>query len=204
MTDEPSAKVSCYSEGEGKFMQQSQALRARFLLPLLRGMDRVGLSPNHLTLLSLVTGILFCPLFFWKYYGSAFALLLLHVLLDGLDGPLARYQDRASSRGSFTDTSADQVVVALTTITLIYTGHAGAWPGGLYLFTYSMVVVFAMVRSALAIPYAWLVRPRFIVYVGFLVEVYGWPGTLNPVLWFFTALLTLKMLSGFVRIRRRL
>ena len=46
---------------------------------------------------------------------------------------------------------------------MIATDYAGIWAGGLYVFFYTMVVIFAMVRSALAIPYSWLVRPRFII-----------------------------------------
>jgi phosphatidylglycerophosphate synthase len=200
----PKTKVTCYSDGEGAFMQGSQELRGRLFRPLLAGLARLGLTPNHLTLLSLLTGLAFCPLFLWSSKAVAFGLLLAHVLLDGLDGPLARYLRTASNQGSFTDTTADQVVVAFSTVTLIHAGQAGAWAGGLYVFFYSMVVIFAMVRNALAVPYSWLVRPRFLVYAWFPVEVYLWPGSLNILLWIVTLLLAVKMLTGFIQIRRRL
>jgi len=134
----------------------------------------------------------------------AFGLLTLHVLLDGLDGPLARHTQTASSQGSFTDTMTDQVVVTFSTLTLVHAGYAAAWPGGLYIFFYSMVVIFAMVRNALLIPYTWLVRPRFLVYAWFVVEVYFWPGSLNALLWLASVLLAVKMLTGFIQIRRKM
>ncbi len=65
-----------------------------------------------------------------------------------------------------------------------------------------MVVAFAMIRNSMAIPYSWLVRPRFIVYAWLLVETYWLPGTIEYVLWTFGALLGWKMLTGFRRIRR--
>ena len=185
-------------------MARSQAVRGRLLEPLLTLLARGGITPNHLTLASLVTGLAFCPLFWWGALPAAFALLLAHVLLDGLDGPLARLTQTASNRGSFTDTTADQVVVSFSTLTLIHAGYAGAWPGGLYLFFYAMVVIFAMVRNALAIPYSWLVRPRLFVYAWMPVEVYLWPGSLDPLLWVASGLLALKMLTGFIQIRRRM
>jgi len=74
----------------------------------------------------------------------------------------------------------------------------------LYLFFYTLVVIFAMVRNALAIPYSWLVRPRFLVYAWFPVEVYLWPGSLDSLLWIVSLLLALKTLSGFLRIRSRI
>lgn len=185
-------------------MQRSQELRGRWLSPLLTLLAALRIAPNHLTLFSLIAGLAFCPVFLWSSKAVAFGLLLAHVLLDGLDGPLARFTQRASSQGSFTDTSADQVVVAFSTVTLIHAGYAGAWPGGLYLFFYSLVVIFAMVRNALAIPYSWLVRPRFFVYLWMPVEVYLWRGSLDVLLWILTTLLVLKTLTGFIQIRRKM
>ena len=204
MRSDSKTKITCYSDEEGEFMRRSQEIRGQLLRPLLAVLARLRITPNHLTLLSLLAGLAFCPVFLWSSKVVAFALLLAHVALDGLDGPLARYAQRASNRGSFTDTAADQVVVAFTTVTLIHTGHAGAWPGGLYLFFYSIVVIFAMVRNALAIPYSWLVRPRFLVYAWMPVEVYLWRGSLEMVLWLVTVLLAAKTLTGFIQIRRRI
>ena len=89
-------------------------------------------------------------------------------------------------------------------VTMIHAGYAGAWSGGLYLFLYGIVVLFALVRNALAVPYSWLVRPRFIVYAWMPVEVYLWRGTLDPLLWALAVLLAAKAVSAFVHIRRRL
>lgn len=204
MATEPAPKITCYSAGEDGFMQRSQAWRGRMLRPVLVVLAALRITPNQITFLSLATGLAFGPVFLWGSRPVAFGLLLLHVLLDGLDGPLARHLGRASNAGSFTDTMVDQVVLAFSTVTMIHAGHAGAWPGGLYLFFYGIVVIFAMVRNALAIPYSWLFRPRFLVYAWFPVEVYLWPGTLNLLLWLGTVLLAFKTLTGFLRIRRRM
>jgi phosphatidylglycerophosphate synthase len=200
----PDRKVTCYSDGETGFMQRSQELRGRWLQPLLRLLARGRVRPGHLTFASLLTGLAFAPLFLLGLPLWALGLLLLHVLLDGLDGPLARHLAVASNRGSFTDTMADQMVVTFTTIALIQTGLAGLWPGVLYLFFYSQVVLFAMARNAMAIPYSWLVRPRFFVYGCIPVAVYGWPVVLNGLLWVVSLLLAWKTLTGFLNIRRRI
>jgi phosphatidylglycerophosphate synthase len=201
---EPPEKVTCYSEGEGTFMQYSQEWRGQLLKPLLAALARFRVTPNHLTLLSLLAGLAFCPVFLWGFRPVALGLLLAHVLLDGLDGPLARFTHQASNRGSFTDTATDQMVVTFSTVTLIYAGHAGIWPGALYLFFYGVVVIFAMVRNALAIPYSWVVRPRFLVYAWIPVEIYLWPGSLDVPLWIMTLLLGFKGLTGFIQSRRRM
>lgn len=204
MAPDSKPSITCYSAEEGGFMRRSQELRGQLLGPFLVMLARLRITPNHLTLLSLLAGLAFCPVFLWGSRILAFGLMLAHVLLDGLDGPLARHMQRASNRGSFTDTAADQVVVAFSTLTLIHAGYASAWPGGLYLFFYSIVVIFALVRNALAIPYSWLVRPRFVVYAWMPVEVYLWRGRLDVVLWVLAILLALKTLTGFVQIRRKM
>ena len=185
-------------------MEWSQELRGRYLEPFLRWMTTWGLKANHVTLLSLIAGVAFCPVFLWGSKPVAFGLLLLHVVLDGLDGPLARFRGQASNRGSFTDTMADQVVVTVTAVTMISAGMASAWAGGMYVFLYAVVVAFAFVRNALAAPYSWLFRPRFLVFAWFVVEVYWWPGSLEWVLWGASAVLGVKALTGFVKIRERI
>ena len=76
--------------------------------------------------------------------------------------------------------------------------------GGVYIFLYTVVVVFAMVRNALAVPYSWLFRPRFLVYAWLLVETWMWSGSMEYVIWVCNLLLAGKMITGFIRIRRRI
>ena len=201
------SKVSVYARGEQTMMDSSQAQRHWLFLPLLKILVKCGIIPNHLTCMSLLCGIGFCFTYGLSWYLAkplAFCLLTLHVLLDGIDGPLARLTGTAGNRGSFTDTTSDQLVVAFTTMTLIHYGLINVIPGSLYLFFYTLVVVFAMIRSSMAIPYSWLIRPRLIVYAWFLVELYFFPGTLNYLLWFFTVLLAWKSITGFYKIRKKL
>lgn len=197
------AKADVYSAGERAWMLRTQEIRAVLFAPLLRAMASAGLKPDHLTVLSLAAGVAACPLLltspFW-----ALVVIALHVLIDGLDGPLARHLGMASPKGSFTDSMTDQLVIALTTVTLIYAGVAGWLPGMAYVLTYTVVVLFALARNALKDPYTWLLRPRFYVYAWIAVEFYWWPGTLDYLLWGCSAVLAIKMLTGFRGIRRNI
>jgi phosphatidylglycerophosphate synthase len=192
-------------------MVWGQQVRAQALGPLLRLLAAAGTTADHLTGASLVVGLAFCPLWLWP--GSpvwakpvALVALLIHVLLDGLDGPLARFMGTASRRGSFTDTVADQIVVTATTLAVMAAPQPpiGIWVGGLYVFVYAMVVGFAMIRNALSVPYSWLVRPRFWVYGWIAVDLYLFPGWMNVVVGAFVVLLAWKMATGFMAIRRML
>ena len=157
--DSEKVSVDCYSSGERAGMVWWQHIRAVTLRPLLVVLSRLHVRPDHLTLLSAVFGLSFCPLFFWSK-PLAFVMLALHVLLDGLDGPLARHTNTASHRGSFSDSMADQLVVVTSTVTLMSIRVVGVVPGSVYVVAYTVVMLFAMARNALSVPYSWLVRPR--------------------------------------------
>ena len=193
-------KADCYSDREAPQWISGRA-SAGPLRPLLEAMTRCRIRPDDLTALSAAAGLAFCPLYFWSK-SLARAAIALHVLLDGLDGPLARHTNTASRRGSLADSASDQLVVVASTITLMLTHTVGILPGSIYMVAYTVVIMFAMIRNALSIPYSWLVRPRFVVYGWFLLEIYCFPGTIDYVLWFFNALLALKAITGFVKIRR--
>lgn len=193
----------CYSAGERRWMVATQRARGALLGPFFLLCERVRVSPDHITLASLVCGLAFWPLWFASP-AWAMGALAAHVALDGVDGPLARHLGVASRRGSFTDTLADQAVVTTSTIALMSSGHLGVVPGVLYVYAYAVVVAFAMVRNSLEIPYAWLVRPRFAVYVWVAVEAVWGLGWLDALVWAAAGLLVLKMLSGFLKLRARL
>lgn len=201
--DVTTPNADCYSGGERRWMEWGQQVRGRLLAPLLRALVALKVTPDHLTAVSLLVGLCFCGLWFWSP-AAALGALLAHVLLDGLDGPLARHLGVASRRGSFTDTLADQTVIAATTITLMTDHVIDIAAGGVYLSVYSVVVAIAMIRNALEIPYSWLIRPRFLVYVWILVEAFLWPGTISWLLWLINAVLCWKLLTGFANLRERL
>jgi CDP-diacylglycerol--glycerol-3-phosphate 3-phosphatidyltransferase len=197
-------KADCYSAGEREAMLWTQDLRGRLFRPLLASLHTAGITADQITLVSLLAGVSFVPLWIAGQHAWGLTALGAHVLLDGLDGPLARLANTASRRGSFTDTTADQIVVALVTVTLMTTRVIDPVAGGLYIFLYTLVVVFAMIRTALEIPYAWLVRPRFVVYGWLVIETYFGTGSLPVVIWMCNALLTLKLATGFLLLRSRL
>lgn len=196
----------CYSAGERKWMLLGQRLRSVCLRPILRLLTRLRITPDMITLLSAVCGVAFAPLWVLGHSTAAVVLLMLHVALDGLDGPLAREQHVDSPRGSFTDTFADQVVLTAVTSAWMIQRHdpISTCAGTLYLFTYTAVVGMAMVRNALSIPYSWLVRPRFFFYGALMLECMGIRELSLPVLVISTALLSIKTLSGFFKLRARI
>ena len=208
MADDSKLTADCYSSGERAGMVRSQELRGHLLKPLLRLLTYIKLSANHVTLFSLLVGLGFCSVW-WHSPKWALLCLLIHVLLDGLDGPLARHQGKDSAKGSFTDSMADQLVVTASMIALMVDQHVSVIAAGIYIFTYAMVVAFAMVRNALQRPYSWVARPRFVVYLWLALDLLiltpaDYPNTFNYIVWICNALLAYKMATGFIAIRASL
>lgn len=84
------------------------------LLPVAKGMRSVGLTPNALTVLSLVFAFLGAVAFAladaarpWLLLGGA-AAVSVNAILDGLDGRLARLTNSASRRGDYLDHVVDR------------------------------------------------------------------------------------------------
>ncbi len=194
-------KSDCYSAGDRKLMELSQKIRGTVLLPVLKALTGLGIRPNQITFFSLISGWLASYLIFINQYKSALFLLLVHVLLDGIDGPLARHQKISSNAGSFVDTLVDQIVVTCLAIVLMEKGILGVFPGGIYIFVYTSVVTFSMVRNAIRIPYLWILRPRFPVYLWLIFEFTIFPDTINWVVWLCNIILIINFHDGFCKLK---
>lgn len=196
----------CYSSGERAWMEWGQRLRGRFMFPLLRFLTQWHVHPDHLSALSLACGIAFGPLWYWGWKWSGITMLALHVLLDGIDGPLARHQQIESPRGSFTDSFCDQAVVTVVAIALMIATPIDlqVLPGALFIALYIGVLTIAMIRNSLNAPYSWLVRPRFFFFAAIPLHVVQVPYVLVAIVWISNVLLLIKLVSGFFRLKQRL
>jgi phosphatidylglycerophosphate synthase len=171
-TPEPVPKTDCYSDRERKGMEQYQTVKAILLRPVLNGLSSLNVTPDAVTMIAGGIGLAFIPFWLTNQFEVALVFLLVHVLLDGLDGALARHQNVASTRGSFTDTFVDQMVVTGVTIAWIVMAPTAAniVAGAMFVFLYVLVVALAMARNALSVPFRFLVRPRYFVYASLALD----------------------------------
>ncbi|MCC5883444.1 MAG: CDP-alcohol phosphatidyltransferase family protein [Halomonas sp.] len=75
-------------------------------------MQRWGVRPDQVTLVSFGIGMLSLPLLALELYLAALVTILLNRLGDGVDGALARLTDSASDAGGFLDIGLDFVFYA--------------------------------------------------------------------------------------------
>jgi phosphatidylglycerophosphate synthase len=87
--------------------------RDKLFSPIIKGFDRLGISANTLSLSKLFFACLYLLLIKNNFLLAIFFIFLGGVFIDLLDGPLARYTNKASDRGKFVDSFSDQLVYGL-------------------------------------------------------------------------------------------
>jgi phosphatidylglycerophosphate synthase len=194
---------SIYSASEGRFLYTWQRVRQKLLLPLAVGLDRLKIRPDMLSWSSVILGLGFFLLARIRLE-IAFWLLIGSVLLDTLDGVLARYRRADSNQGAFTDMFCDEAVVALTVGGLVWRGTINPVLGIFFVYVYTLLVTLLLIHQLLAISSQWIIRPSRMLLYGF-VAIYFFFGKnwLDGLLWAY--LITLPMLGiSYWRIRQRL
>ncbi len=180
---------------------------APILQPIARVLAKTGVTPTMVTVLGLaitVTGAaLIANGLLWQGGMTA----AFGVLLDALDGPLARFKGTSSDRGAFIDTMSDRF------------GEVAVWIGlGVYLRDDSVGLILCLVAMAfsLLIPYVrakaeswgaegrggWMGRAErmLLCLVGVILAGFGLD-VLEPMLWIFVVLTGLTVVQ---RTRRTL
>jgi phosphatidylglycerophosphate synthase len=202
-TQPPQRARSIYSTSEGRFLYAWQRLRQKLLLPLAVGLDHLRIRPDMLYWSSVILGVGFFFLARLRFE-VAFWLLVGSILLDTLDGVLARYRRADSTKGSFTDMFCDEAVVALTVGGLVWRGVINPVLGILFVYLYTLLVTLLLLHQLLNVTSQWIIRPSRMLLYGF-VALYFFFGInwLDGLLWAY--LLALPMLGlSYWRIRKAL
>jgi CDP-diacylglycerol---glycerol-3-phosphate 3-phosphatidyltransferase len=83
------------------------------LRPLVRPMVRLGIRPNHLTIIGLVLSGCAAWLAFTDRWTAACVIAIVAALFDGLDGVVARESNRESAFGAILDSTCDRLAEIL-------------------------------------------------------------------------------------------
>jgi CDP-diacylglycerol--glycerol-3-phosphate 3-phosphatidyltransferase len=178
---------------------------APILQPIARVLAKTGVTPTMVTVLGLAITVVGAALIANGLLWQGGLTAGFGVLLDALDGPLARYKGTSSDRGAFIDTMSDRF------------GEVAVWVGlGVYLREDSVGLILCLVALAfsLLIPYirakaeswgaegrgGWMGRAErmIVALLGVILAGFGLP-VLEPMLWIFVVLTGLTVVQ---RMRR--
>ncbi len=99
-------------------LSKFKGVTPKLLKPITSKLVKLGIKPNHITVLSLISGIFAFVLISLKYLYLGALFVLLSGFFDMLDGALARSYNLVSDFGAFLDSVVDRYVDVLIFISL--------------------------------------------------------------------------------------
>ena len=77
------------------------------LRPLIVGLDKIGITPNQITVVGFLIGLCAVPFIIFNWWGAALGCIIGNRIFGGIGGERARYQKSSSSAGGFLDICLD-------------------------------------------------------------------------------------------------
>jgi len=178
----------------------------RILVDPAARMLRDKISPNQLTLLSGVAGLLILPCLYFGAYSFAITLLLLSGYLDTLDGTLARLTEHSSDWGSVLDITIDRLVefIVILALWLVAPEVRGFWVimmlGSVLLCITSFLVVgiFTANESEKGFYYSPGIMERAEAFA-FFIAMIVWPDWFSILAFFFSLLV---LVTAIIRLKQ--
>ena len=157
-----------FAEGEQAAQQEFQKHRDSAFGPVVRLLVTLRVSPNVISAL----GMLMLAPFAWMVISDpqpqrvalACAFLLAHVVLDGIDGALARRMGAAGPAGALVDMCCDHGGLILVTWIISAAGLIDGTIGNVYAASYTVAVVFIIWLNSLGQPFRFVFRSKYFLY----------------------------------------
>ena len=173
----------------------------RPLYPLL---TKIGATPNKISHFRLFLGLLGLYLIDQQYLISGSTIFLIALLLDSVDGGLARHQKRVSHRGMFIDRVCDYTLYTASVLTMLCLGEIGGFGGSYHVFIVFAAVILAIIARNEGKKSDWIIKPRAGL-VWFMIAWYlsiAWwvlfdGHTIEKVLFWLNVLLTVTAIESY-------
>lgn len=176
--------------------------KACLFRPLLQLLTAFGVRPISVTCISAFVVMIGFGYGLWTgQIGFFLWCIWLHVLLDSIDGALARYQGTASLSGALEDLTSDTFGIIVVGTMLGYFDLVMPSVAVLFSTLYVALHAFTFAEGALGSPGKVVFRPRMVVYPAMTIDViYGTSVTawLVP---FLVPVLGVSVLCSFLRVR---
>jgi len=183
-----------------------RTFRAKNYKPILAILNSAGLTANHITNFRFLGAIIF-P--FWFYYRpvSASIFIVIIILLDTVDGALARFQKKALDKGKFLDVFTDRIVHSSIIFIFLWLG------AGVHLVAYQLIIMpvaylLSSIKKGESLPTDWIIQiyPRLSwvslwPIIAFFALIWFKVDYLNESLWLSNILASIMSLYYFITIQ---
>lgn len=161
-------KLNYFSDKEQKVQKDFAKKRTTLLIPVIKILDKTKVTPDFISYLALFLLIPFS--FYFKSFPILSSVIIIcYVLLDGIDGSLARYQNKDNLGGAFTDIVVDQMGLVVIIGNLIFYEMITPTVAYYYGILYIVMIAFSVVQNALNISMQKLIRTKYIVYLLYIL-----------------------------------
>ena len=141
--------------------------RLSLLRPLLFLATKAGIHPWIISSLGLLAAVFMFFFLIKQDFGSAFVALTINIILDGIDGSLARYQKKDSDKGKFFDMVVDNLSATLLILALMAISAVDVLSGAIFIYLMSSTIILAVIINHLKFKSDWFFHAR----AGFLTQL---------------------------------
>jgi len=159
---------SIFAEEEGGGYLKWRNFRDKVSRPFCDFFHKHGITHNHLSYLGLAMVIPFIYFFGFNPWLS-YIFILLNLFFDSLDGPMARFSGKASTRGAVVDIMFDHLSFFIIFLTFLYFGLLNPFWGSVYLVNYVIMLAFIIFCRGLRIKFFPVIRSKYYVYMVFFI-----------------------------------
>ncbi|MFC1600116.1 CDP-alcohol phosphatidyltransferase family protein [Patescibacteria group bacterium] len=161
-----SVEKSFYGKFEMGIMLKINKTKHKIFLPLIKVLNKLKINANHISILSGIITII--SFYLAIYYSNPLFFIIgiwVHMVLDGLDGSLARYQKKDSSRGTIVDVAVDQLGITLMCLFVIYFSYANIVNVSAFFVLYLIVIILSLYLMFKKKRFDIVIRPRIFFYI---------------------------------------
>jgi phosphatidylglycerophosphate synthase len=168
-----------YSALERRFLGPGRAALLAVTRPIVAVLARLGVSPNALSASQVVGGFVVLALV-PEHPRLAFLLFVAVLLLDGLDGALARATGKASPFGGIVDQYCDHIREVTVVAGMALWGALAILPAILYGLIYTGLNLTVYLANQHGAPVPWALKSYLVVYPALFLYLWFGVDLLTP------------------------
>ena len=191
-----------YAEKEQKYVEKFQDIKAVFFRPLLYILTALNINANQISVLSFLISI--GSLGYSLYSFDPFYFLVgvwIHIFMDSLDGPLARYQKKASKLGSFIDVICDHAGILASGFYMLSFTQVNPLAVLLFITLYTIDIYNLFIANVCKKPISIVFRPRLFVYITIVIDFILQANYTNNLITFLNVILLIQTMLSFGKIK---
>ena len=192
--------LNYFSGSEEGTIKKFSRLRDSLFSPLVKVLTFFKVHPDMISLFGLLSMLGFIYFVTSNIY-IALLFVVIHIVFDGIDGPLARYRNMASDGGAFTDICVDQIGLVIAILTLMYFSMIVPFWAAFYLATYILMIVFLVVLNYKNSGVKYVIRSKYLFYIMLFVDAYFQTDYMPLFLMIFSIYMVMLSLYLFKKIR---